>query len=194
MWHFVLAHGDLDFHARVVDLAKHLGHATHRLRVHRRGFGQLNRDDLACGRIGHRILRDQDVLPIALVLRSDQPDATFVKQAADDRRLLALDDFEHAAFGASLAVEAHDACLYAITVQHRAHFLLGEIQIGLAIVADHEAVSVAVPLHSAFDLAHEVSADGVWGLVCCLVDDMISGFLNAQVAELVDALVSGTSG
>jgi hypothetical protein len=41
--HAVLAHRDLDLHARVVDLAQHLDHAPDRLRVQRRRLGQFDR-------------------------------------------------------------------------------------------------------------------------------------------------------
>jgi len=155
-----LAHRDLDFHAGVVDLAKHLGHAAHRLRIQRRRLGQLDRDHLARGRIRDRVLRHHDVLAVALVFGRDEPDAAFMQQPADDRRLPALEDLEHAPFGSTFAVVADDPRLHAIAVQHRAHLLRREVQVGLAIVSNEKTVTVAVTLHRAFHFAHQVCADG----------------------------------
>ena len=160
MRHFVLAHRDLDLHAGVVDLAQHFGHAAHRLRIQRRGLGQLDGDDLACGRVRDRVLRDHDVLTVALVFGRHEPDAALVQQAADDGRLAALEDLEHAALGAALAVVAHHARLHTIAMQHRTHFLRRKIEIGLVVIAHDEAVSIAMALHCPFDFAHQLSADG----------------------------------
>ena len=74
--------------------------------------------------------------------------------------LRALEDLEHAAFGAALAVVAHDARLDAVAVQHRAHLLRREVDVGLPVVAHDEAVAVAMALHRAFDFAHQSGADG----------------------------------
>ena len=83
--HLVLAHRDLDLHAGVVDLAQHLGHATHRLRVQRRRLGQFHRHDLPHRRAGDGVLGDQDVLAIAAIFRRDDPLPALVQQTADDR-------------------------------------------------------------------------------------------------------------
>jgi hypothetical protein len=148
----------------VVDLAEDLGHAAHRLRIQRGRLGELDRHDLARGRVGDRVLRDHDVLTVALVLGRHEPDAALVQQSADDRRLLALEDLEHAALGPALAVVADDARLDAVSMQHRAHLLLRQVEVGLAIVAHEETVAVAMPLHRAFHLAHQLGADvgGGW--------------------------------
>ncbi len=176
--HLVLAHRDLDLHARVVDLAEHLGHAADGLRVHRRRLGEFDRDDLSGGRVRDRVLRDQDVLPVALVFGRDQPDTALVQQPADDGRLLALEDLEHAALGPALAVVAHDARLDAVAVQHRAHFLLRQIEVGLQVVAHDEAMPVTMTLHRALDFGHEFSADGVGIFQCVWFDDIVQDFLK----------------
>jgi hypothetical protein len=99
--HAVLAHRDLDLHARVVDLAQHFFHAAHGLAEQRRRLGELHDDDLTHLRGTGGALGNQNVLAIALVFGCDEPDAAFVQQAADDRLLRALDDFHHAAFGSA---------------------------------------------------------------------------------------------
>ena len=62
--------------------------------------------------------------------------------------------------GRPLLVVAHDARLDAVAVQHRAHLLRREIDVGLAVVADDEAVAVAMALDRALDFGHQLGADG----------------------------------
>ena len=107
-------------------------------------------------------LGNQHVLAVALVFGRDEPDAAFVQQAADDRLRRALDDLDHAPLGAALAVVPHDARLDAVLVQHRAHFVGGQVDVGFAVVAHHEAVAVAMSLDHAFDFIEQVR----W---CCVV-------------------------
>jgi hypothetical protein len=116
----------------------------------------------------------------------------FVQQAADDGRLAALEDVDDAALGPALAVVAQDAHAHAVAVQHGAHLLRRQVDVGLAVVAADEAVAVAVALHDALDFAQQGGA-GAWGLVIRFFLMIYPLFLKAQVAELVDALVSGTS-
>ena len=115
--------------------------------------------------LGDRVARHDDVLAVALVFGRHEPDAALVQQAADDRRLLALEDLEHAAFGPALAVVADDARPHAVAVQHRAHFLRREIEVGLAVVADEEAMAVAMAQDRALDFAHQLGADGGRGVL-----------------------------
>ena len=68
-----------------------------------------------------------------------------------------------AAFGPALLVVADDARLDAVAVQDALHLLRREIEVGLAVVADDEAVAVAVALDGAFDLGEQLVADGVRG-------------------------------
>ena len=102
-------------------------------------------------------------------------------------------------------------------MHHGVHFLGGQVEVGLPVVGDEEAMTVAVPLHHALDFTQQrcLRTGIVAGTTCVLkiFDDRISAFLKrpgtlfkriirlngwlgnlAQVAELVDALVSGTSG
>jgi hypothetical protein len=80
-----------------------------------------------------------------------------VQQAADDGRLAALEDVEHAAFGPALAVVAQDAHAHPVAVQHGAHLLRRQVDVGFAVVAADEAVAVAVALHRAFDFAQQAA-------------------------------------
>ncbi len=177
--HFELAHRDFDFHARVVDLAEHLDDAAHRLREHRRRLGELDRHHLPGFGIGGGVLGDQDVLAVALVFGGDDPDAAFVQQAADQRRFAALDDLEHVAFGPALAVVAHDACAHAVAVQHRAHFLRRQIDVGHAgAFAQEETMAITVALHGAFHFAHQRGAERRGVLGCCVLDAKLSSFLR----------------
>ena len=153
--HLVLAHRDLDLHAGIVDVAEHLGDAPDRLRMQRRRLGQLDGDHLAGLGLRGGVLRDQDVLTIALVLRRDDPDAVLQQQPADDRRTPPLQDLQHPPLRAPLAVVAHDAHPDPIAMQHRPHFLRRQIDVGFAALHHHEAVTVTVTLHRAFHFTHQ---------------------------------------
>ena len=147
--HRELAHGDLDFHARIVDGAQHLDHAPDRLHVALRLLQDLDHDDLAglCrqGRAG----RHEDVVLDTLVLRHDDGHTAFVEQAADELVGAAFDDLDDLAFGTTAAVGAGHACQHAVAVQHLAHFVLGQHEVLARIVADQEAEAVAVALYLA---------------------------------------------
>jgi hypothetical protein len=82
-------------------------------------------------------------------------------------------------------------------VQHRAHLVGGQIDVGFTVIALHEAVPIAMSLHRAFNFIQRYAGRAK-------IFDMISFFpeiqnitasagMWAQMAELVDALVSGTS-
>ncbi len=135
-----------------------------------------------------RALGDQHVLAVALVFGRDQPDAAFVQQPADDGLRRPLDDLDDAAFGPALAVVAHDARLHAVLVQHGAHLVGRQVDVAFAVVANHVAVAVAMALDHSLYFIEQPGAD-----VSDIFDIESFSFLKAQVAELVDALVSGTS-
>ncbi len=176
--HLVFSDGDLDLHPGIVDLAQHLGDAAHRLRVHRRRLGELDRHHLARDRGRGGVLGDQDVLAVAAVFRCDEPRAALVEQAADDRGLAALDDLQNASFGAALAIEAHEADLDAVPVQHGAHLLLRDIDVGFTVVALDESVSVAVAEHRPFGFAHQSAIQRGGACNCFILNDMISFFAD----------------
>jgi hypothetical protein len=54
--------------------------------------------------------------------------------------------------------------LHAVAVQHRAHLVGGQVDVGVAVVAHHETVAVAVALHRAFNFFQQV-AGGVEFLI-----------------------------
>ena len=127
--HLELAHGDLDLHAGIVNLAQHLDDTTDRLRIQRRRLGQLHADHLPRHRIGNRVLGDQDVLPHALVFGCHEPDAGLEQQAADDGLLLARQNLDHAAFGTAAFVIAADSNPQTVTVHDGLHFLRGQVDV-----------------------------------------------------------------
>jgi len=82
-------------------------------------------------------------------------------------------------------------------VQHRAHLVRGQINVCFTVITLHEAVPVAMSLNSSFEFIQQAAGSTI-------IFDMISFFPEiqnavasattwAQMAELVDALVSGTS-
>jgi hypothetical protein len=87
MRHAVLAHGDLDLHAGIVDIAKHLDHAAHRLHVAIRPFHQFDADHLPHARLALGLGRNQDVLADALVFRRHHQHAVFDSRRPITKRL-----------------------------------------------------------------------------------------------------------
>ncbi|MDR8762404.1 hypothetical protein FEP90_04105 [Burkholderia multivorans] len=154
--HAVLAHRDFDFHARIVDVAEHLDDAAERLRMTARKIGQLDDDHLPDLRLLH-VLRDQDVVADALVFGRDDQRAVLVEQTADHALVRALGDLDHMPFGPAAAVVADDPREHAIVVHHLLHFAVRQEQVVLAVVANDEAVAVAMALHAA---GHEIGRMG----------------------------------
>ena len=157
MRHAVFAHGNFNFHAGIVNFAQHLLDTAHRLAKQRGGFGQLHHHYLTClGRPG-RTFGNQYVLTITLVFGRYQPDTAFLQQATDNGIGRSLDDFRDPTFRPVLAVVAHDTRLHAVFVQHSAHFIGRQINIGLAIVAQYKTVAIAVTRNGALELSEEAS-------------------------------------
>jgi hypothetical protein len=50
---------------------------------------------------------------------------------------------------------ADDARAHPVLVQHRTHFIGGKVQVGLAVVADHVPVAVAMSLDHALDFVEQ---------------------------------------
>ena len=73
-----------------------------------------------------------------------------------------------------------------VFVQHSTHLIGRQINIAQAIVANHKSMTITMSLYGTFDFIQR-DADFF------KIFDTILSFLKAQVAELVDALVSGTS-
>src|SRR3989344_4236786 len=156
VWHTVLAHGDFDLHAGVIDLAKHFGDTPHRLAEQGWRFCQLNPHDLPGLRGARGAFGDQYILTVALVFGGHEPHAAFLQQSADDRLGRTLNDFHDTPFGAATAVLADDAHAHTVLVQDCAHFVRGDIDVAFAIVTDDKTVSITVPLHAAFNLVRQM--------------------------------------
>ena len=150
MRHAEFAHGNFDFHARVVRVAQHFGHAARGLGMQRRLAREGDDGDLPFARAAQAAFFKQHVLPVAAVFRPGQPHAAFAHEAGDERARRAADDGQHPPFGAALAVKLRHGGAHAVAVQHGAHLRGRQVQVRAAIVAQHEAVAVAVALHSAF--------------------------------------------
>ena len=98
-----------------------------------------------------------------------------------------LHNFNYTTFRPAFAVLPDDANLDAIFVQNGTHFVGRQEDVTVAIIANEEAMSVTMALHAAFDFIEESRGLANFFDIQSLV------VLKAQVAELVDALVSGTS-
>ena len=110
------------------------------------------------------MLGNQDILAVALVLGGHQPDAAFLQQSPDDGIGRTLDDLGDAALGSALAVMSHHACLDTVFVQHSPHFVGGQINIRLRIVALHEAMAVTVAEDRAFEFSQQGRCGAAGGM------------------------------
>jgi hypothetical protein len=158
--HAVFAHRNLDLHAGIVDLAQHLLDPAHGLPEQGGRLGQFDHHHLprlagAGGGLGNH-----HILAVALVFGGHDPDAALVQQAPNDGMSRALDDLQHAAFRAPLAILPGDPHADLILVQHGAHLVWRQVDVGAAVVADQEAVSVAMSLNGSFDFIQQ-TAGGV---------------------------------
>ncbi len=93
----------------------------------------------------------------ALVFRGDDQGAVLAEQPADHALVRALGDFDDMPFGAAAAIVADDAREDAIAVHDLLHFGVRQKQIVLPIVANDEAVAVAMALDAS---GHEVGRMG----------------------------------
>ena len=155
VWHAVLAHGDLDLHARVVDFPQYLLDPTDRLAKQCGRLYQLHHHHLPClggtgGAFGY-----QHVLAITLVFRRHQPDTTLLQQAANDRVFGPFDNLDYPPFGAALAVAAYYPHLDPVLVQHGAHFVGRQINVRLAIITGYKSMAIPMALDSAFHFVQQ---------------------------------------
>ena len=191
MGHAILAHRNFNFHAGVIHLPQHFQNAAYRLTKQGWSLGQFNHHHLPRLGLPRCPLRHQYILTIALVFGRHQPDAAFLQQAANQGLGRPLDDLHDMPFRAAALVLANDVHAHAILVEHGTHFVGGNVDIGLAIVTNDESMTVSMPLHRSFNFLERIARVGAWVHFFAIQS---KSFLKAQVAELVDALVSGTSG
>ncbi|MNS99570.1 hypothetical protein D3C72_1339760 [compost metagenome] len=151
MRHAILAHGNFDFHAGVVDLAQHLHHAPYRLAEQRRRLSQLDHHHLTGLGRTDGTAGDENVLPVTLVFGGNQPHTAFLQQTADDGVRGTLNDFYNAAFRTAFAISAHDTGADPVAVQYCAHFVGRYVDVALVVIPDHEAVAFTVALDYTFN-------------------------------------------
>ena len=92
-----------------------------------------------------------------------------MQQAPDDGLRWTFQDLHHLALGPATAVMAHHAHLDAVLVQHGAHFIGGEVDIGVAVIPDEETMAVPVALNGSFHFFQQVA-----GLVHSFVKQSLS--------------------
>ena len=147
----VLAQGNLDLHAGVGIVAKHLDDAADGLRRARGLFDEFDGDDLAWLGLLAPACGDQDVLRQATVLGRDDHHPMLADHAANDTAVGALEHADHLAFRATTTILARDADHDAVAVQHGAHFLWPQEDVRASVVTPHKAEAVGVALDAALD-------------------------------------------
>ena len=157
MRHAVFAHGNLDLHAGVVNLAQHFLHAAHGLAKERGRLDQFHHHHLARFGGTGSAFGDQHVLAIALVFGCHQPDAAFLQQPANDGLWRALHDLDHASFGTALAVTAHNARLDAVFVQHGTHFVGRQINVRPAVITRYKPMAIAMAVDGSFNFVQQAA-------------------------------------
>lgn len=148
----VFAHGNFHLHPRVIYLPQHFDHPPHGLSKQSRRLGQFHHHDLSRRSSPRSTLGNQHVLAVPFVLRGDQPDTALLKKAPDDGLGRALQNLDHAAFRPAAPVLARDAHAHPVLVQYRPHLIGRKVDVRLAVIAQDEAMPVAVSLDGAFDL------------------------------------------
>ena len=155
MRHAVLANSNVDFHAWVVNLAQHFFDASNRLTKQSGWLRQFNHHHLPRFTCANAYFGNQNVLAIALVFRGHNPNAAFIEQAADDGLSGTLQNFNDTTFRSAFSVLSDDANFDTVFVQHGTHFVGRQENIAITIVTNEKAMSIAVALHTAFDLIEQ---------------------------------------
>ena len=171
MRHAVFANGNFNLHAGVVNLTQHFLDATHWLPKQSRRLDQFNHHHLPWFGRSRSPFGDQYILPITFVFRSHQPHAALLQQATNNGLWWPLDYFNDPSLRSSLAVAAHDSGFDPVLVQHSAHLIGRQINIGPAIIARHKTMAIAMALNGSFNFVQQTA-----GLVHIL--DIISFFLK----------------
>ena len=147
----VLAQRDLDLHAGVRVPAEHFDHARDRLALRRRLLHDLDDDDVARLRLSASVVRHQQVLVDAAVLRDDESDAALVVEPADDGDVGARQDVDDLALGPAAPVGAGAARRDAVAVEDLVHLGRAEEEIRASVVRNEKPEPVRMPLHGAGD-------------------------------------------
>ena len=155
--HAVFAHRDLNFHTRVVDFSEHFFDSTDRLAIQSWRLGELNHHHLTRLGAANGRLRHEHILAITLVFWRNQPDATFLQQAADDGAVRPLHNFGHATLWPTFSVLSNDANLDTVFVQDGPHLIGWKVDVGLSVITHHKAVTVAVTRDGAFNFCHQAA-------------------------------------
>jgi hypothetical protein len=74
-----------------------------------------------------------------------------LQQSTNDGLLRAVNDLHNARFWSPFTVQACDSCDHSITVNDSAHFVRWQIDIYLAIVTLHKAMTISVALYSSLE-------------------------------------------
>ena len=151
MRQIVLAQRDLDLHAGVRVAAEHFDHARDRLALRRRLLDDLDDDDVARLRLAASVVRHQQVLVDAAVLRDDESDAALVVEPADDGDVGARQHVDDLALRPAAPVGAGAARRGAVAVQDLVHLGRTEEEIRASVVRNEKPEPVRMPLHGAGD-------------------------------------------
>ena len=143
----MLAQRDLDFHAWIGIVAEHLDDLADRLRKLARLLDDLDHHHLPGLRLvlGLLLGRHQNILGNTLVLRHHEHHAMLDEDAADHLVVDPLGHLDNATFRAPLRSMPVTRNQRPVTVQHLAHLVLVEKDVGTAVVGNQKAVAIRCP-------------------------------------------------
>ena len=153
----ILAHGNFNLHSGIVHLTKNFFDATHRLPKKCRWLDQFYDYYLTWFSDTGSSLGDEDILPVALVLRCDQPHTTFLQKTTNNGLRRSLHNLSNTSFGTPFAVAANNAHFYAIFVQYRPHFIRRQIDVWRTIVARYKSMAIAMTLNYSFNFVQQAA-------------------------------------
>ncbi len=154
-WEFegqiVLAQRNFDLHAGVGVIAEHFDDTADWLGKLGRLLDDLDHHHLAGLRLelGLFLGRHQDILRDALVLRHDENHAMLDEDAADHPAVRPLGHLDNPTLRPPLAVDTGHPDERPVAMQHLAHLVLVEKDVGAAVIGNQETVAIGVPLHFA---------------------------------------------
>ena len=146
----VLPERDLDLDTGIGGVPEDLHDPPDRLGATVGLGGQLGDHHLPGARAAGVLRRDVDVLADAPFRRLDEENPALAAQAPDDPRVDPLDHLDDLRLGAAAIVHARSANRDAVAVEHLAHLVRRQVQV-LALVGDHETVSVGMAFHAPGD-------------------------------------------
>ena len=147
MGQIVFSQCNLDFHARIGIVAKHLNDAAHRLHMTLWLFYDLDDHDLAWFRATICPRRYQNVLTDPAILWRHHPDTVLIQKAADYLQIGPLEHFDNVPLAPAARADSTFARDHPVSVQYLCHFTGMQEQVFPFAIAYEKSETIGVALH-----------------------------------------------